>query len=235
MEQQYADAGLSRVIPRVSVLKMCYRYMKNYSYLVMDPRSRQAVIVDPAWQMEKVDQALIDMKARLSGVLVTHAHPDHIHLAKPIAEKYDCPIWMSEEEIAASGFYARQLVGIDTNPWAVGQMLIEPIFTPGHTPGCICYLIGDNLFTGDVLFAEGCGICLDTESAHAMFASLQDLKARLQPQTCIFPGHSYGNPPGQILSQLLKDNIYLQFSDRDSFAAFRLRSGQSKTKMFSFS
>jgi hydroxyacylglutathione hydrolase len=114
-------------------------------------------------------------------------------------------------------------------------MLIEPIFTPVHTPGCICYLIGDNLFTGDVLFAEGCGICLDTESAHAMFASLQDLKARLQPQTCIFPGHSYGNPPGQILSQLLKDNIYLQFSDRDSFAAFRLRSGQSKTKMFSFS
>jgi hydroxyacylglutathione hydrolase len=209
--------------------------MKNYSYLVMDPRSRQAVIVDPAWQMEKVDQTLIDMKARLSGVLVTHAHPDHIHLAKPIAEKYDCPIWMSEEEIAASGFYARQLVGIDTNPWAVGQMLIEPIFTPGHTPGCICYLIGDNLFTGDVLFAEGCGICLDTEAAHAMFASLQDLKARLKPQTCVYPGHSYGNPPGQILSQLLKDNIYLQFSDKDSFAAFRLRSGQSKTKMFSFS
>jgi hydroxyacylglutathione hydrolase len=234
MDHQYADAGL-RVIPRIVVLKMCYRYMKNYSYLVMDPRSRQAVIVDPAWQMEKVDQSLIDMKASLSGVLVTHAHPDHIHLAKPIAEKYDCPIWMSEEEIAASGFYARQLVGIDTNPWAIGQMLIEPIFTPGHTPGCICYLIGDNLFTGDVLFAEGCGICLDTEAAHAMFASLQDLKARLKPQTCVFPGHSYGNPPGQILSQLLKDNIYLQFSDKDSFAAFRLRHGQSKEKMFSFS
>src|SRR5258708_4371490 len=177
MDHQYADAGI-RVIPRIVVLKMCYRYMKNYSYLVMDPRSRQAVIVDPAWQMEKVDQSLIDMKASLSGVLVTHAHPDHIHLAKPIAEKYDCPIWMSEEEIAASGFYARQLVGIDTNPWAIGQMLIEPIFTPGHTPGCICYLIGDNLFTGDVLFAEGCGICLDPEAPHAMFASLQDLKAR---------------------------------------------------------
>jgi hydroxyacylglutathione hydrolase len=127
------------------------------------------------------------------------------------------------------------LVGIDTSPWAVGQMLIEPIFTPGHTPGSTCYLIGENLFTGDVLFAEGCGMCPDTEAAHAMFASLEHLKTRLKPQTRIFPGHSYGKPPGQILSQLLRDNIYLQFSDKDSFAAFRLRSGQNEAKMFSFS
>lgn len=222
-------------MPQVIMLKMCYQSMKNYSYLVMDPGSRQAVIVDPAWEMDKIDQALRDTQTRLSGVLVTHSHPDHIHLAEPIAAKYDCPIWMSKEEIAASGFNARQLVAIDINPWAVGQMLIEAIFTPGHTPGCICYLIGDNLFTGDVLFAEGCGICPDIQAAHVMFASLENLKTRLRPQMRIFPGHSYGKPPGQIVSQLLRENIYLQFSDKHSFAAFRLRSGQDIAKMFSFS
>lgn len=209
--------------------------MKNFSYLVVDPGSSQAVIVDPTWEMEKIDHALLESQTRLSGILITHSHPDHIHLAKPIAEKYDCPIWMSKEEIAASGFNASRLVGIGVHPWAVGQMLIEPVFTPGHTPGCICYLIGDNLFTGDVLFAEGCGICPDTQAAHAMFASLENLKTRLKPQTRIFPGHSYGKPPGQIMSQLLKENIYLQFSDKHSFAAFRLRSGQSTAKMFNFS
>lgn len=222
-------------MPRVIVLKMNNQFMKNYNYLVVDPVSRQAVIVDPAWEMEKIDQALMDSKATLSGILITHAHPDHIHLTKPIAEKYGCPIWMSREEIAASGFSAPQLIGIGTNSWPVGQMLIEPIFTPGHTPGSICYLIGHNLFTGDVLFAEGCGICPDTQAAHAMFASLECLKTRLKPQTRVFPGHSYGKPPGQTLSQLLKDNIYLQFSDKDAFAAFRLRSGQSAAKLFSFS
>ena len=113
-------------------------------------------------------------------------------------------------------------------------MIIEPIFTPGHTPGCMCYLIGGNLFTGDVLFTEGCGMCSDLEAAHAMFASLQDLKTRIKPHTRIFPGHSYGEQPGQTLSQLLKDNIYLQFSNKESFAAFRLRSGQNIAKMFSF-
>jgi len=234
MNQHHADVGYQGVSPQVVVLKMCHEFMKNYSYLVVDSNSRQAVVVDPAWQMEKIDQALAHTQAKLSGVLITHSHPDHIHLAEPIAETYGCPIWMSKEEIAASGFRAPQLIGIDATPWAVGQMLIEPIFTPGHTQGCMCYLIADNLFTGDVLFAEGCGMCPDIEAAHAMFASLQRLKIRVKPLTCIFPGHSYGQPPGQIMRRLLKDNVYLQFSDKDSFAAFRLRSGQDPRKMFDF-
>jgi hydroxyacylglutathione hydrolase len=227
-------SGAARNSPRVIVLSMRNGSMKNYNYLVVDPSSLHAVIVDPAWEIEKIDRAVADAQATLSGVLVTHSHPDHIHLAKPLAEKYDCPIWMSKVEIAASGFDARQLVGIETSPWAVGQMLIEPIFTPGHTPGSTCYLIGENMFTGDVLFAEGCGMCPDPEAAHAMFWSLERLKARAQPQTRVFPGHSYGQPPGRPMSQLQRENIYLQFSDKESFAAFRLRKGQNTARMFDF-
>ncbi len=221
--------------PRVIALKMHYGSIKNYSYLVMDPGGREAVIVDPAWQMEKVEQAIEETGCRLSGVLITHAHPDHVHLARPVAERHECPIWMSKEEIAASGFSARQLVAIDESRFCVGGILIEPILTPGHTPGCMCYLIGDNLFTGDVLFAEGCGLCPDAAAADAMFASLGKLKGRLRPQTRIFPGHSYGKPPGQMFSQLMRENIYLQFPNAHSFTAFRLRSGQDRAKMFNFS
>jgi hydroxyacylglutathione hydrolase len=76
-------------------------------------------------------------------------------------------------------------------------MQIRPIATPGHTPGSICYLIGDNLFSGDVLFYEGCGICPDIASAHTMFASLERLKTLLRPETRVYPGHCYGMPPGQ--------------------------------------
>jgi hydroxyacylglutathione hydrolase len=234
MIQQQAGAGCNELMPRVIVLEMRHQFMKNYNYLVIDRSGGQAVIVDPAWQIDTIEQALMETQARLSGILITHSHFDHIHLAKPMAEKYDCPIWMSKEELAASGFHARQVIAVDTQPWTVGQMLIEPIFTPGHSPGCVCYLIGDNVFTGDVLFAEGCGICPDTRAAHAMFASLQQLKTRLKPHTRIFPGHSYGKPPGQILAQLLRDNMYLQFSDEESFAAFRLRSGQNIARMFEF-
>lgn len=218
----------------VIVLRMSYLWMINYTYLVVDPVSRQAVIVDPAWQLEKIEQCLRSAESKLSGILLTHAHPDHTHLAKPLAKQHRCPIWISREEIRASGFRDTRLVGIDTTPWSVGVMRIHPIFTPGHSPGSICYLIEDNLFTGDTLFAEGCGLCFDTRSAHLMFASLEHLKSRLDPQTLIFPGHSYGRPPGQTFSRLLKENIYLGFANKEDFAAFRLRKGLDKSKIFNF-
>lgn len=228
------DLEYSEVVPQVVVLKMSYLFMINYNYLVVDNINNQAIIVDPAWDMEKIDQALASTRARLSGVLLTHSHPDHVHLAVPLAAKYHCPIWMSYEEIATSGFNAQQLVGIDMTPWSVGQLIIQPILTPGHTPGSICYLIGDNLFTGDTLFAEGCGICSDTQAAHTMWASLEYLKSRLKPETQVFPGHNYGKPPGQKFSHLLKDNIYLQFKNENDFAKYRLRKGQNKLKFFDF-
>jgi len=220
--------------PQVFLLKVSHQRMKNNNYLVVDPGSQQSVVVDPAWELEKIEAALASTRSTLSGILITHAHFDHIHLARPLADFYNCPIWMSRQEIAASGFRARQLVAIDATPWFVGNMRIEPILTPGHTPGCVCYLIGDNLFTGDVLFAEGCGICMDVPSAHAMFNSLERLKARLAPDTHVFPGHTYVRPPGQKFGDLLGYNMYLNFPDRNSFAAFRLRRGQSQSKLLDF-
>ena len=234
MKPQPEDTVRPEPCPRVVVLDLRRDSMKNFSYLVVDPDCLQAVIVDPAWELGKIDQALLDAQASLRGVLVTHAHPDHIDLAAAVAEKYDCPIAMSRIEIASSGFRAGHLIGIDGQPWTVGGMRIEPIFTPGHTPGSTCYLIGENLFTGDVLFAEGCGICPDVQAAHAMFASLEQLKTRIGPSTRIYPGHSYGQPPGRPMSQLLRENVYLQFSDKESFAAFRLRSGQVRARLFDF-
>lgn len=229
----YIDAGYRGVI-QVAVLRMTYVSMVNYSYLVVDNINNQAVIVDPAWNMAKIDQTLDDTGAVLSGILLTHSHPDHTDLAKPLAAKYHCPIWMSNQEIKASGFYDPQLIGIDTTPWSVGQIQIQPIFTPGHTSGGMCYLIGDNLFTGDTLFAEGCGLCPDMMAAHEMFESLEYLKRILKPETRIFPGHSYGKQPGQKFSQIVRDNIYLQFKNKNDFTAYRLRKGQNKLSFFDF-
>ena len=229
----YTDACHSGVV-QVVILRMTYMSMVNYSYLIVDHINNRAVIVDPAWDIRKVDQALENTGTILSGILLTHSHPDHIHLAKPLSEKYDCPIWMSNEEIAYSGFWDQQLIGVDRTPWSVGQIQIEPLFTPGHTPGGMCYLIGNSLFTGDTLFAEGCGLCPDIKGAHNMYDSIEFLKKRISPETLIFPGHSYGRPPGQAFLQILKNNIYLQFKNKNDFTAYRLRKGQNQRSFFDF-
>ena len=222
------------VQPEVVVLHVARGFMKNNNYLVIDPATRQAVLVDPAWEIEVIEAALAEHRAQLSGILLTHAHFDHIDLARPLSQKYACPVWMSWREIAASGFQAERLIGIDETPWSLGRLRIEPIPTPGHTPGCVCYLIGDHLFCGDVLFAEGCGICKDLDAAHAMYDSLCLLKRRLSAHTRIYPGHTYVRPPGRSFAEVLGCNLYLQFRDRDSFAAYRLRKGQSERKLLDF-
>ena len=228
------DRGHDELAPCVFLIKVSRQRMKNNNYLVVDPATHRAVVVDPAWQMDAIQSALARAEATLSGILLTHAHPDHIHLAKPLAQFYNCPLWMSKQEIDASGFDARQLIAIDETPWCVGEMRIQPILTPGHTPGCVCYLIGDNLFSGDVLFAEGCGICEDREAAYRMFESLERLKVCLKPHTRIFPGHTYVRPPGQPFANVRGYNMYLNFPDRESFAAFRLRKGQSREQLLNF-
>lgn len=214
-------------------MKVTNGLMENYNYLIVDPKSNQSVIIDPAWEIDKIDKAIADSGSKLSAVLLTHTHPDHADLASEVAYQYDVPIWVSQEEIDWSGFHDDRIVLLDETPFIIGQMFIQPIFTPGHTPGGYCFLIADNLFTGDTLFAEGCGICDDDESARVLFESLQQLKVQLSPDTKIFPGHCYGKAPGQLFSHLCRYNIYLQFSNPNHFASYLMR-GKQNMKMFEF-
>jgi hydroxyacylglutathione hydrolase len=234
MNHEAIDRLLHDDAPRVVIIRVERHVMKNNNYLVVDPGTRLALLVDPAWQIEEIHAAIAREGATLAGVLLTHSHFDHIDLAGAVSAHYGCPVWMSEQEIKASRFSLPNLVPIGARPWRVGGMLVEPILTPGHTPGCVCYLIGDNLFTGDVLFAEGCGICNGVDAAYAMYDSLELLKARLLPHTRIYPGHTYYRPPGQRFSDVLNNNMYLHFPDRYAFSAFRLRKGQSERKLLNF-
>ena len=218
-----------QVIP----LRMSLPFMKNYSYLCIHPVSHDVVIIDPTGEMEKIVQALSKAEAVLRGILITHAHPDHIHLVKPLVKKYNCPVWMFREEIVASGFSCDHLIGLAEIPWSVGEIKIRPFLTPGHTPGSACYLVEDNLFTGDTLFTEGCGSCFgDRAATQTLFTSLQYLKGEIKPETRVFPGHSYGKKPGNSFFRLLRENIYLQFNNMEDFCAFRLRKGQKN--LFNF-
>lgn len=233
IKERYFGNSLSS--PEVSLITCSRHAMKNNNYLIVNPVNKEAVLLDPAWQIDKIQSALRENEVTLSGILLTHSHFDHTDLARPLAEIYDCPIWMSAQEVAFSGFQARQLHVIDgSRPWIAAGMKITPILTPGHTPGCVCYLIDDNLFTGDVLFVEGCGICPDIEAAYQMYDSLSVLKYSLPAQTKIFPGHTYVREPGLQLVEVLKYNMYLHFTDPYSFAGFRMRKGQSMQKIMDF-
>ena len=209
-------------------LKVSNLFFKNYTYLIIIEASREAIIVDPAWELDKIEETLDRTQSNLSTILLTHSHFDHVNLVDPLVKKYNPQVIISKAEIDHYGFRCNNLNDIDDGiPLSLGKIDVTPFLTPGHSKGSACYLIEDVLFSGDTLFIEGCGICTGNGAdPRAMFSSLNLLKEKISLNTKICPGHSFGKPPARPFSYLLNNNIYLQFEERDKFISYRMRKGQ---------
>jgi glyoxylase-like metal-dependent hydrolase (beta-lactamase superfamily II) len=205
-------------------------FFKNFTYLVFDTNNKYGIIIDPAWDLEFIKHKIEENNIILKGILITHTHFDHINLAGALVDEYNCDVFVGDAEFRYSDFNTNNLISItDENNFLVGNINIYPIFTPGHSPGSICYLIEDNLFTGDTLFIEGCGMCFGDKTlsnpAH-LFYSLQKLKQIIPDDTKIYPGHSYGEYPGQLMKEIQKKNVYLNFENKEKFISYRMRKKQ---------
>jgi len=200
----------------------------NYCYLIFHRKTKFGILLDPAWEPDKINAMISKHQIILKAILLTHHHPDHIDLADFFSSSKQIPVYMSSEEIMHYGFACTYLSPLlSEEPLYISNIRVKPIFTPGHTSGCTCYLIGKNIFTGDVLFNEGCGLCLGKGSDPiAMFYSLQKLKKEIAKTDYVYPGHCYGLPVGQSFEVVLKNNIYLDINDVDSFVKFRMRPRQ---------
>ncbi len=199
--------------------------MRNFMYLIGDPGSREAVVVDPAWDVASLLAAAEADGYRVVGALVTHYHPDHvggdlfglsIEGLTELLERAAVPIYVHRQEahglrvvtgVAKSDL--RQVEGGDT--LRLGGVEIRFLHTPGHTPGSQCFLVGDRLVAGDTLFVQGCGrVDLPGGDAEALYHSLTGTLAKLPPETVLFPGHHYGPTPTSTIGRELEENFYLK-------------------------
>lgn len=212
----------------VICIKASQLFTKNFSYLVFDRDSKDGIIIDPAGDLDQIESLISGHRVNLSKVLLTHYHFDHVYLTNTLARKYNIQVLMNRIEIDYYGFNCRNLYAIDdSEPIFIGKCKVQSIHTPGHTKGSTCFLIGNNLFTGDTLFVEGCGLCFgDGADPNEMFDSLQQLKSQIDLPTFIYPGHSYGQHPGKTFDYLLQNNIYLRIDNRKYFISFRMRENQ---------
>jgi len=221
-----------KVIP----IKTRYLLFKNYSYLVYNSLHREAIVVDPAWEIKKIERLLTENQLTLTSILLTHTHFDHISLVTPLVKKYNCQVFVSQKEMSNIEINPANIYPIISEvPFEIAQLKIIPLLTPGHSNGSICYLIDNKLFTGDTLFIEGCGACFGADSdPKQLFNSIIKLKNFIDPSTIVYPSHSFGHSPGLPFSFLLKENIYLCFEEgqEEMFISFRMREKQSN--LFNF-
>ncbi|NEW06721.1 MBL fold metallo-hydrolase [Paenibacillus sp. SYP-B3998] len=212
----------------IEQLKVTSEKSVNYCYILVDESTKCTAIVDPAWEMDKIVSVLEGCQVKVDAILLTHSHMDHVHLVPQLTRKYRSKVYMSRSE---AEFYDYQVENLylfeDMETIWIGNTPIMAMVTPGHTVGSTCFLLTNDILTGDTLFVEGCGTCSSIGgNPESMFDSIQRLKSKVRPYVHILPGHSFGGESMQPFSRLMDTNIYLHFDTKAEFVKFRMRENQ---------
>jgi sulfur dioxygenase len=163
----------------------------TYTYLLADPASREAVLIDPVFEQARRDAALIDeLGLKLAWTIETHVHADHVTGAWLLREKLGSRIALSRSSNAEGA--DRYLEAGER--LAFGKRYLEVRATPGHTSGCTTYVLDDHsmAFTGDALFIRGCGRTdFQGGDARRLYRSVREQIFSLPDRCLIYPGHDY--------------------------------------------
>ena len=163
----------------------------TYTYLLGDSRSRAAVLIDPVFEQARRDAALIDeLDLNLSATLETHIHADHVTGAWLLRQRFGSKVMVSKASGAEGA--DRYLVQDDVIAFGSRRLLVRA--TPGHTAGCITYVLDDSsmAFTGDCLLIRGSGRTDFQEGdPAAMYRSVREQIFALPAECLLYPAHDY--------------------------------------------
>jgi glyoxylase-like metal-dependent hydrolase (beta-lactamase superfamily II) len=192
------------------------------TYLAVDPATKKAALIDPVLDFDpasgkvwraSIDAVLAEIKrlgVKVEWILETHAHADHLSGAQPARAATGAPIVIGDhirdvQHIFAPKFLAEDITDDyeafdrlvhEGDALALGALTIKVMHTPGHTPACVTYLIGDAAFVGDTLFMPDFGTAradFPGGDATTLYRSIRKILA-LAPATRIFVGHDYKAP-----------------------------------------
>jgi hydroxyacylglutathione hydrolase len=201
--------------------------MQNLVYLIGCTETRECVVVDPAWAVDAIVDAAEADGMKITGALATHYHPDHVggsmfgftlEGASRLVSRCGCKVHCHDAELGG----LRKVTGLDTSDLvthasgdkvSVGQIEIEWLHTPGHTPGSSCFRVGGALVAGDTLFLQGCGrVDLPGGDPEQMYYTLTQRLATIPGDTVLFPGHAYGGASSPM-DEVRRTNAYMRVKD----------------------
>jgi hydroxyacylglutathione hydrolase len=208
--------------------------MANYIYLIGCSESREAAVVDPAWDVPAILHLAAENDLKIKHILVTHGHPDHVNGLSELLEASDARVYLHADEVD----YMREVARIfsmsvefmversssfqavkegDVIP--VGKLDVQVLHTPGHTPGSQCFLVnGKNLLSGDTLFIDSCGrVDLPGSDPEKMWWSLNHRLATVDDDATLYPGHNYADRPTDTMGGQRRTNPTMKFRSVESF------------------
>lgn len=168
-------------------------------YILMDEGTKEAAVIDPGGEADNLIKAVKDMGGKVKYILLTHGHADHTGAAVQLKKEFTAPIYINEQDykLINNGefMYGDIAESVDEyinegDTFILGSMQIKCILTPGHTPGGVCFIVNDKVFTGDTLFASSIGRTdLAGGDFETIIKSIKEKLIELPDYMRVLPGH----------------------------------------------
>jgi len=197
--------------------------MAVFCYLIIDEKTKEALLIDPAGDYHKINDAIDKHKAQVKIIINTHGHFDHTSGNEHFIKKYQAKLMIhasdSKKLTSIPNKLLTKATGNTPSPKTadylkdgdlikVGKTSLKVIHTPGHSPGSVCLYNDGNVFTGDTLFTEGMGRSdLPGGSQKEIMKSIRKKILTLPDKTLIWPGHHYGRNKTSTVKE--QKRIYL--------------------------
>ncbi len=190
--------------------------MQNFTYILEDEDSDAAIILDPSWDIEEIQEVIEKNNLKVKYIVNTHHHFDHTIGNEALVKITGAKII---QHIASTLKNDTTVSGGDKIKFGNSELTV--FHTPGHSKDSIC-LVGDGkIFSGDTLFVGNCGrVDLPGGSAKELYHSIFEIICKMDEKLDLYPGHNYGSSPSSTLGKEKKTNFVLQPRTEQEFLEF---------------
>ena len=187
--------------------------MKNFTYIVEDEDTSEAILIDPSWDLIELEMIIKKNALKIKYIVNTHHHFDHTEGNEAMAKSTKAPIIQHEASELEHDITVK-----DGDFIEFGNSKLRVLHTPGHSEDSIC-LIGDGkIFSGDTLFVGSCGRTdFDGGSAKDLYHSLFDVLYSLDDDLVMYSGHNYGSSETSTIRQEKITNMVMQKRTEQQF------------------
>jgi len=218
---------------RLIVRQMELGPMANFVYIIGCGETGEAAVVDPAWDIPAITRAAEQAQLNIRHALLTHGHPDHMNGVEELLAETDAFVHMHADEVdymrQVADIFAMRVDFLERQPGNsrtlgdgaridVGNLAVQIIHTPGHTPGSQCFHVEGSLFSGDTLFVNACGrVDLPGSDPEKMWWSLNRRLRELPDETVLYPGHNYSERTTSTIGDEKRSNPYMRIDTPERF------------------